>query len=76
MTSKTISLKKEAYDRLKKEKSEGESFSDVVLDLTKGSKNNFSNMIGKNVNFSWEDVKESRKRSKRDKKREKVLSGH
>ncbi len=32
----TISLADDAYDRLKEEKQEGESFSDVVRRLTKG----------------------------------------
>ena len=30
MSSKTISLKEETYERLRREKSEGESFSDVI----------------------------------------------
>lgn len=34
MGTTTISLKDEAYDRLKEAKKEGESFSDVVLRLT------------------------------------------
>lgn len=34
MGTTTISLKDEAYDRLKEAKQEGESFSDVVLRLT------------------------------------------
>lgn len=34
MGTTTISLKDEAYDRLKEVKQEGESFSDVVLRLT------------------------------------------
>lgn len=36
MGTKTISLADDAYDRLKAEKREGESFSDVVRRLTKG----------------------------------------
>lgn len=42
MTAKTISLDEEAYERLKAEKREGESFSDVVVRLTGGR--------------SWEEV--------------------
>ncbi|USZ67465.1 antitoxin VapB family protein [Halorussus salilacus] len=36
MGTKTISLADDAYDRLKAEKREGESFSDVVRRLTEG----------------------------------------
>lgn len=36
MGTKTSSLADDAYDRLKAEKQEGESFSDVVRRLTKG----------------------------------------
>ena len=36
MASRNVSLKLEAYDALKSEKHEGESFSDAVLRLTRG----------------------------------------
>mgnify|MGYP006287277435 CR=1 FL=1 len=74
MSSKTISLKEEAYERLKKMK-DGKSFSDVVMELTENSKRDFSNLIGKDVDFDWKDIKDSRKRSKKDEKRE-ILLGH
>jgi len=76
MSSKTISLKDEAYRRLKNLKSDGKSFSDVVIELTEESKKDFSNIKGENFNTSWEKVKESRKRTKEDEKRERLLSGH
>lgn len=38
MSTKTISLSEDAYERLKAEKQEGESFSDVVRRLTPGVK--------------------------------------
>lgn len=76
MPSKTISLKEEAYERLKKGKSEDESFSDVVLNLTEESKRDFSNIIGKTTDLDWDDVKKSRKRRKEDEKREKLLLRH
>lgn len=76
MSSKNISLKREAYERLKNEKKEGESFSDVVLNLTKESRKDFSNIIGEDMDLDWKKVKESRKRKEGDEKREELLSGH
>lgn len=76
MTSKTISLKGEAYKRLKELKEEGKSFSDVVLNLTRESKRDFSNLIGADLKIGWKEVKEERKRKREDGDREKVLLRH
>ena len=38
MGTKTISIKDDAYDRLKRHKRADESFSDVVMRLTRGDK--------------------------------------
>lgn len=37
MVTKTISIKKEAYDALKREKMDNESFTDTILRITKKS---------------------------------------
>lgn len=76
MVSKNISLKEEAYERLRKAKGEGKSFSDVVMDMTKESRMDFSNIIGAEIPIEWRTVKGSRKRTEEDEKREEVLLGH
>lgn len=45
MTTKTLTIREEAYKRLKEFKKKGESFSDVILDLT-GAKSNFRSGFG------------------------------
>lgn len=45
MSSKNISIKKEAYDYLKSIKAEDESFSDIILKLKKEKKNNGLTLI-------------------------------
>ena len=52
MTSKTISVKEEVYDMLKKEKLPGESFSDTLTRLVK-EKGRISDLAG-----SWSDLTE------------------
>lgn len=77
MSSKTISLREEAYHRLKLLKDEkGGSFSDVVIELTEDSEKDFSNIVGADMEVSWEDVEESRKRFEEDDRREELLSRH
>lgn len=76
MTTKTISLKEEAYERLKRLKKGDKSFSDVILELTETSKKDFTNLVGVDVDIKWEEIEESRKRSKEDKEREGLLLGH
>jgi predicted CopG family antitoxin len=76
MTSRTISLKEEAYRRLKKMKEGKKSFSDVVMSLTEESRRDFSNIIGADIPIDWERVKKGRKRTEEDESREKVLLGH
>ena len=49
MPSKTITITLEAYERLKKEKKNGESFSDVILRLT-GKKRDLLEFAGR-----WKD---------------------
>ncbi len=76
MPSKNISIKEEAYKRLKELKGKEKSFSDVILELTEKNKKDFSNIIGKNIDISWEKIKETRKRTEEDEDREKLLFRH
>ncbi|OKY77427.1 MAG: DNA binding protein containing RHH/copG family domain [Candidatus Methanohalarchaeum thermophilum] len=76
MPSKNISIKEEAYKRLKELKDKEKSFSDVILELTEKNKKDFSNIIGKNIDISWEEIKETRKRTEEDEDREKLLFRH
>lgn len=76
MTSKTISITKEAYERLKARKGEHKSFTEVVMELTKGERNDFSSLIDTEVDLDWEKVKKEREKSKKDEEREKILLGH
>lgn len=76
MPSKNISIKEEAYKRLKELKDKEKSFSDVILELTEKNKKDFSNIIGKNIDISWKEIKETRKRTEEDEDREKLLFRH
>ena len=76
MTSKNISIKKEAYEKLKKLKGDEKSFSDVILELTEKSKKDFSDIVGADLDIEWGEIQKSRKRRKEDRDREGVLSGH
>ncbi len=76
MTSKTISLRHEAYERLKKLKGDDKSFSEVVMELTEKSRKDFSNLLGSDLDLEWGKIEESRMKSKEDEDRERLLSGH
>lgn len=75
MGTKTISIKNKAYKRLKELKEKKESFSDVILKLTDSKRNDFSDLVGLDVEASWNELKEERKRDLEEDRREKVLSG-
>ncbi|PSG99766.1 MAG: hypothetical protein BRC28_03020 [Nanohaloarchaea archaeon SW_4_43_9] len=74
MGSKTISLKDEAYERLKALKTDDKSFSDVVLELTKEETKNFENLVEIGTDASVEElIKMRREESFTDEEREKLL---
>jgi predicted CopG family antitoxin len=56
MGSKTISLKDEAYERLKALKTDGKSFSDVVLELTEDEKGGLEQLIGADIDTTVEEL--------------------
>lgn len=76
MSSKTISIKESAYDRLKALKGNDKSFSDVILELTETKTNNFDNIIGKGIDTSTEELEEMRDRTEDDDEREALLRRH
>ena len=59
MVQKTISLSKRAYDLLKKEKKENESFSMVIERLLQKKKNPWLLMQGQFDEESWNGLEES-----------------
>lgn len=73
MGTKNISLTDEAYERLRDRKGEDESFTDVILRLTSDDPEDFSELAGTGIEASWEDLKETRRRSDADKRREERL---
>jgi predicted CopG family antitoxin len=56
MPTKTLSITLEAYERLKREKLEGESFSDVIIRLTERKKRDLTEFAG-----AWRDAEEIEK---------------
>ncbi|QGA80265.1 antitoxin VapB family protein [Candidatus Nanohalobium constans] len=76
MGSRTISVKDEAYSRLKALKDDNKSFSDVILELTEDKNQKFENIVGKGIETSFEELKEERERSEEDDDRETLLRGH
>lgn len=73
MPTKTISIRDEAYDRLAARKGEDESFSDVILRLTKEDPNDFSVLIGASLDVSWDEVERARQPGDADSRREALL---
>jgi predicted CopG family antitoxin len=53
MATKTVSVTLEAYERLKREKLEGESFSDVIIRLTERGKKDLIEFAG-----VWKEAEE------------------
>ncbi len=76
MASKTISLRNEAYERLKALKTDGKSFSDVVLELTESEDTKFESIVGEGIDTSFEELKRTRRRDRSDDQREDTVRGH
>jgi predicted CopG family antitoxin len=74
MGSKTISLKDEAYERLKALKTEDKSFSDVVLEVTEDQKKGFEALIGAGSDVSVEELIEKREEEDYSRDREELFS--
>jgi predicted CopG family antitoxin len=73
MASKTISLREDAYERLAAQKREGESFTEVVLRMTAEEPRDFSNLVGADVDVSWDAIESARERSGADERRKALL---
>jgi predicted CopG family antitoxin len=73
MGSRTISVKDEAYSRLKALKDDKKSFSDVILELTENKNLKFENIVGEGIDTSFEELKEERRRNEEDDDREALL---
>lgn len=74
--TKTITIKEEAYRRLKALKAENDSFSEVIMKLTEPARNDFSDIIALPLKLDWEEVKRDRSMRKGEASREEALSGH
>jgi predicted CopG family antitoxin len=73
MVSKTISLREDAYERLAAQKREEESFTEVVLRMTAEEPWDYSNLVGTDLDVSWDAIESARERSEADERREELL---
>lgn len=69
-------MRKEAYERLKALKTDGKSFSDVVLELTDSEDTKFESIVGEGIGASFEELKQTRRRDRSDDEREDTVRGH
>jgi len=85
MGSKNISLKDEAYERLKALKTEDKSFSDLIMELTEDEdsvekenidgKEGFEQLIGADIDTTAEELIEERRKTRFiDEDREELIS--
>lgn len=73
MGTKTISLADDAYERLKAEKREGESFSDVVRRLTTGVRlSDYYGVLSEDAADDLESVIERRREERNASRRERI----
>jgi len=74
MATKTVSLREEAYRRLKALKTGEKSFSDVVMDLTQKKNSKFEELRDMNIDMTVEElIKGRREEDFIDEEREKLL---
>jgi len=74
MGSKTISLKDEAYERLKALKTGGKSFSDVVLEITQDESKGLEALIGADSDVSVDELIKKRREEDIGRDREELFS--
>lgn len=73
MGTKTISLADDAYERLRSEKKEGESFSDVVRRLTEGTDlSDYYGILSEETADDLEDVVAERREKRNDRRRSRI----
>lgn len=73
MGTKTISLADDAYERLRAEKREGESFSDVVRRLTEGVElSEYYGMLSEDTADELEDAVAERRKERNDLRRNRL----
>jgi len=75
MGTKTISLADDAYERLKAEKEEGESFSDVVRRLTDGVElSEYYGILSDATAEELEDIVDERREKRNERRRDRIES--
>lgn len=74
MASKNISIRQDVYDHLKDLQKDKESFSEEIIRLIGEHRNDFSDIIGLEVDIDWIDVKKDREKNMEDGRREEILA--
>lgn len=74
MASKNISIRQDVYEYLKTLQRDGESFSEEIMRLTSGYRNDFSDLIGLEIDVDWDELRRDRKKSMGDNRRARLLA--